>query len=68
MIVSFRGKVFLATLLVAVLTALVVGGVLLWRINSLTVERIESTLAAETRLAAELLTRNPALSGEELAE
>jgi two-component system phosphate regulon sensor histidine kinase PhoR len=67
-IVGFRGKVFLATLLVAVLTALVVGGVLLWRINSLTVERIESTLAAETRLAAELLTRNPGLSGEELDE
>jgi two-component system phosphate regulon sensor histidine kinase PhoR len=65
---GFRGKVFLATLLVALLTALVVGGVLLWRIRSLTVERIEATLGAETRLAADLLSRNPGLSDEALDE
>jgi two-component system phosphate regulon sensor histidine kinase PhoR len=64
--IGFRGKVFLATLLVALVTALVVGGVLLWRIQSLTVERIEATLGAETRLAAELLTRNPLLEGQAL--
>ena len=68
MTLGFRGKVFLATLLVALLTALVVGGVLLWRIRSLTVERIEATLGAETRLAADLLTRNTGLSGEALDE
>jgi two-component system phosphate regulon sensor histidine kinase PhoR len=64
--VGFRGKVFVATLLVALLTALVVGGVLLWRIRSLTVERIEATLGAETRLAAEMLSRDPALEGQAL--
>jgi two-component system phosphate regulon sensor histidine kinase PhoR len=58
---GFRGKVFLAALLVALVTAAVLAAILLWRIRGLTVERIEATLGAETRLAAELLTRNPAL-------
>jgi hypothetical protein len=37
-------------------------------LRRLTVERIEATLSAETRLAAELLTRNPGMPPEELDE
>jgi two-component system phosphate regulon sensor histidine kinase PhoR len=66
--VRFRGKIFLAAFLVGVITAVTAGAFLQWWIRGLTVERIESTLAAETRLAAELLTRNPSLAVEALDE
>jgi two-component system phosphate regulon sensor histidine kinase PhoR len=61
-----RSKIFLAAFLVGALAAIVAGAVLQWWIRRLTVERIEATLTAETRLAAELLTRNPSLTREEL--
>ena len=44
MTLGFRGKVFLAALLAALVTAAVLAAVLLWRVRSLTVERIETTL------------------------
>jgi two-component system phosphate regulon sensor histidine kinase PhoR len=66
MTLGFRGKVFLAALLVAAVTASVLAAILSWRIRALTAERIEATLGAETRLAAELLTRNPGLGGQAL--
>ncbi len=68
MTLRVRSKIFLAAFLVGALTAVVAGGVLQWWIRRLTVERIEATLSAETRLAAELLTRNPTLLPEELDE
>jgi len=61
-----RSKIFLAAFLVGALTAIVAGAVLQWWIRRLTVERIEATLSAETRLAAELLTRNPTLTSDGL--
>jgi two-component system, OmpR family, phosphate regulon sensor histidine kinase PhoR len=64
----FRTKVFLAAFIVGAITALVAGIVLHWRIRQVTVERIEATLSAETRLAAELLMRNPSLSPDQLDE
>ena len=63
---GFRGKVFLAALVAALVTASVLALILSWRIRALTVERIEATLGAETRLAAELLTRNAGLGGDAL--
>ena len=66
MTLRFRGKVFLAAFVVGVATAIVVGLVLQWWIRRLTVERIEATLSAEARLAAELLTRNPGLPLDQL--
>lgn len=61
MTVRFRGKVFLAAFVVGIVSATAAGLVLQGWIRRLTVEHIEATLAAETRLAAELLTRNPGL-------
>ena len=57
-----RGKMFLAAFAVGAITAVAAGIVLQWWIRRLTVERIEGTLAAETRLAAELLRLNPHLT------
>lgn len=68
MTLRFRGKLFLAAFAVGALTALVAGVLLQWWVRRLTVEHIEATLGAETRLAAELLLRNPALSPEALDE
>lgn len=66
MTLRFRGKLFLAAFAVGALTALVAGALQQWWVRRLTVEHIEATLGAETRLAAELLLRNPALSPEAL--
>jgi two-component system, OmpR family, phosphate regulon sensor histidine kinase PhoR len=55
----FRSKLFLATFAVGALSALAVGAVLDIRVQNLTVERIEQTLGAETRLAAEMLAHTP---------
>jgi two-component system phosphate regulon sensor histidine kinase PhoR len=55
----FRSKLFLATFAVGALSALAVGAVLDVRAERLTVERIEQTLGAETRLAAEMLALAP---------
>ena len=68
MTVRFRGKVFLAAFIVGAVSAMAAGLVLQAWIRRLTVERIEATLSAETRLAAELLTRNPALPLDQLDE
>jgi two-component system, OmpR family, phosphate regulon sensor histidine kinase PhoR len=63
-----RSKLFLATFAVGALSALAVGVVLSLWLQRLTVDRIEQTLGAETRLAAEMLTRNPELPAESLDE
>ena len=68
MTLGFRGKVFVAGLVVACVTAAVLAATLSWRIRALTAERIEATLGAETRLAADLLSRNPGLGGAALDE
>lgn len=61
MTLRFRSKVFLAAFAVAAVTSVVAGAVFNWWIRRQTVERIEKTLTAETRLVAELLERNPGL-------
>ena len=66
MTLRFRGKIFLAAFIVGAVTAIAAGLVLQQWIRRLTVERIETTLSAQARLAAELLTRNPALPPGEL--
>ncbi len=66
MSIHFRGKVFLAAFIVGAISAISAGLVLQAWIRRLTVERIEATLSADTRLAAELLTRNPGLPADQL--
>ena len=68
MTLRVRSKLFLATFAVGALSALAVGVLLSLWIQRLTVDRIEQTLGAETRLAAEMLTRNPSLPAESLDE
>ena len=68
MTIRFRGKVFLAAFIVGAVSAMTAGLVVQSWLRRLTVERIEATLSAETRLAAELLTRNPGIPPEELDE
>jgi two-component system, OmpR family, phosphate regulon sensor histidine kinase PhoR len=63
-----RSKLFLATFAVGALSALAVGLLLSMWLQRLAVERIEQTLGAETRLAAEMLTRNPGLPAGSLDE
>jgi two-component system phosphate regulon sensor histidine kinase PhoR len=62
----FRGKVFLAAFVVGTIAASVTALVLNWWLRGVTVERIEQTLAAQTRLTAELITRNATLSAADL--
>jgi two-component system phosphate regulon sensor histidine kinase PhoR len=64
--IHFRGKVFLAAFVVGAISAISAGLVLQAWIRRLTVDRIEATLSADTRLAAELLTRNPGLPADQL--
>ena len=66
MSIHFRGKVFLAAFIVGAISAISAGLLLQAWIRRLTVERIEATLSADTRLAAELLTRNPGLPPDQL--
>lgn len=68
MTVRFRGKVFLAAFIVGAVSAMATGLVMQAWIRRLTVEHIEATLSTQTRLAAELLTRNPALPLDQLDE
>ncbi len=68
MTLRFRTKIFLAAFIVGAVTAVVAGALMQWWVRRLTVERIEGTLTAETRLLAELLARNPGLPVAELDE
>jgi two-component system phosphate regulon sensor histidine kinase PhoR len=61
-----RSKLFLAAFAVGAISALTAGVLLNSRLQQLTVQRIEQTLAAETRLAAELLRQNTTASPSEL--
>ena len=65
---TVRAKLFVATFVVGALSALAVGLVLNVWLGRLTVQRIEQTLGAETRLAAEMLTRNPTIPASALDE
>ena len=65
---TVRGKLFLATFVVGALSALAVGLVLNVWLGRMTVQRIEQTLGAETRLAAEMLARNPTIPASALDE
>ena len=58
MSLKVRSKLFLAAFAVGAISALTAGVLLNSRLQQLTVQRIEQTLAAETRLAAELLRQN----------
>ena len=61
-----RSKLFLAAFAVGALSAVTAGVLQNSRLQRLTVDRIEQTLAAETRMAAELLRQSSALSVNEL--
>jgi two-component system phosphate regulon sensor histidine kinase PhoR len=63
---TVRSKLFLAAFAVGVVSAVTAGVLLNSRLQRLTVERIEQTLAAETRMAAELLHQNSSLPVEAL--
>jgi two-component system phosphate regulon sensor histidine kinase PhoR len=63
---TVRSKLFLAAFAVGALSAVTAGVLQNSRLQRLTVDRIEQTLAAETRMAAELLRQNSALSVNEL--
>jgi two-component system, OmpR family, phosphate regulon sensor histidine kinase PhoR len=63
-----RTKIFLAAFLVGAVAAIFTGIVLQWRIRRFAVERVEATLSAETRLAADLLRLNPGISSGQLDE
>jgi len=58
----FRGKIVLAALLVAAVTAGVAGLIFHWWTTRMVAARIEATLRSETLLVAELLEGNPALA------
>ncbi len=62
MTLRFRGKIVLATLLVAAVTAGVAGLLFHWWTTGMVAARIEETLRSETLLIAELLEHNPALA------
>ena len=62
MILTVRSKLFLAAFAVGALSAVTAGFLVNTRLQRLTVERIEQTLSAETRLAAELLRHNETIS------
>ena len=68
MTLRVRGKIFVAAFLVGALTSLSAGAVVQAWVRRLTVQRIEGTLAAETRLAAELLRLSPSLAPHEIDE
>ena len=68
MTLKVRSKLFLAAFAVGALSALAVGLLLNLWLRRLTVDRIEQTLGAETRLVAEMLSRNPSLPGAMLDE
>ena len=68
MTLKIRSKLFLAAFTVGALSALAVSLLLNMWLRHLTVERIEQTLGAETRLVAEMLARNPSLPGAALDE
>lgn len=53
----FRAKVFVASLATAAVTLAVATGLVAWSVRRQTLERIERQLVAETKLAAELLSR-----------
>jgi two-component system, OmpR family, phosphate regulon sensor histidine kinase PhoR len=63
---TVRSKLFLAAFAVGAVSAVTAAVLLNSRLQRLTVERIEQTLAAETRMAAELLHQNSALPVNEL--
>jgi two-component system, OmpR family, phosphate regulon sensor histidine kinase PhoR len=63
---TVRSKLFLAAFAVGAVSAVTAAVLLNSRLQRLTVERIEQTLAAETRMAAELLRQNTALPVNEL--
>jgi two-component system, OmpR family, phosphate regulon sensor histidine kinase PhoR len=63
---TVRSKLFLAAFAVGAVSAVTAAVLLNSRLQRLTVERIEQTLAAETRMAAELLHQNSALAVNEL--
>jgi two-component system, OmpR family, phosphate regulon sensor histidine kinase PhoR len=63
---TVRSKLFLAAFAVGAVSAVMASVLLNSRLQRLTVERIEQTLAAETRMAAELLHQNSALPVNEL--
>ncbi len=66
MILTVRSKLFLAAFAVGALSAVTAGFLVNARLQGLTVQRIEQTLSAETRLAAELLRHNETISLEAL--
>ena len=66
MSLTVRSKLFLAAFAVGAVSAVTAAVLLNSRLQRLTVERIEQTLAAETRMAAELLHQNSALPVNEL--
>ena len=68
MSLRFRGRIVLAAVLVAAVTAVIAGGIFHWWTTRLTTARIEETLRAETRLVAELIARNPGLPASALDE
>jgi two-component system, OmpR family, phosphate regulon sensor histidine kinase PhoR len=63
---TVRSKLFLAAFAVGAVSAVTAGVLLSSRLQRLTVERIEQTLAAETRMAAELLRQSSSLPVTEL--
>jgi two-component system phosphate regulon sensor histidine kinase PhoR len=63
---TVRSKLFLAAFAVGAVSAVTAGVLLSSRLQRPTVERIEQTLAAETRMAAELLRQNGSLQVTEL--
>ncbi len=66
MTLTVRSKLFLAAFTVGAVSAVTAGILLNSRLQRLTVERIEQTLAAETRMAAELLQRTNGVPLNEL--
>jgi two-component system, OmpR family, phosphate regulon sensor histidine kinase PhoR len=63
-----RTRLFLAAFAVAAATTLVSSALLAWWLKSRTVVRIERTLAAETRLTAELISANATLALDRIDE
>ena len=66
MTLTVRSKLFLAAFAVGAVSAVTAAILLNSRLQKLTVERIEHTLAAETRMAAELLRQGSTIPVAEL--
>ena len=66
MTLTVRSKLFLAAFAVGAVSAVTAAILLNSRLQTLTVERIEHTLAAETRMAAELLRQGSTIPAAEL--